>query len=163
MKQKLVSIEIGCNIKQVEDEFSKKKVYSPIIKFVKYMPKSQMDVYLDEKTGKQVKVSCVRRVVKECTVCKKRNDRYRALKRDVLSNKEKLSDMEKWYKVRDEYVVKRECPECGNRLSSSMADHDFKTHTHSCNRCDEQFPESLEEVYKGDYSDDSLNYPHGEF
>lgn len=163
MKQKLIGIEAGCDIRQIEAAFRNKKVHGPVIRFVKYIPKSRMDVYSDEITGKNVMVSTIKNIVRTCPVCKKREKRFRALKRYVLPSKGNSNAMEEWYKVRDEYVVKRECPDCGNRLGSIMSDSEFKTHTHSCNRCNTHFPENPEEVYNGEYVDDTLNYPHGEF
>jgi len=154
MKQKLKTIEIGSRIFEIEREFSRKGVINPIIRFEKYNDKNKEDIYIDEKTGKKIKISVVKKII-HCEICEKRLEVFNKLKREVEKSGGEF--IEEWNREKEKYLAKlKECPACSKRVSSVVSDLNSHTHTHYCQECNLHFPKEEGVVFAGDYEDDSL-------
>jgi transcription elongation factor Elf1 len=145
-------------MRDIEKVFVSENIPAPIIRFVGYDAKTKEDIYVDEKSGKEVRVGMEKEAI-DCPICEKRRKAINALLNEVDSMKPLIRStmIEHWERNKDDYKRGlRECDVCRGVVSSSMADKDNKTHTHYCKECNMHYPKESGKVYDGTYLDDSF-------
>lgn len=155
-KSELVSVSVSW--KDVEKAFVEVNVGDPIIQFMGYDERTKEDKYMDQKSGKVVKVSTEKKIM-PCPICEKRVDEYNALAREVQKMKPAnvAQEREYWERKKDDYKKHlKECEGCRGVVGSSISDVYGTAHTHVCEDCNLNYPRERGFVYSGPYEDDSL-------